>query len=191
MLVHFAAQESVTVPVPRQPIPIEHYLRQPQRLVYAIADPQQVEPLSEQVYRLKMRPRTFFTFTIQPVVDVRVWTEPSNILRLQSVGCEIRGVPYIDRRFGLNLTGSLQAVRSARSSSLVGQAALHVEVEVPPPLSMMPKIIVEAAGDSLLSSVLGLIKQQLTRQLIADYQQWVTSTTPSHPDPQGNWVWET
>ncbi len=191
MLVHFAAQESVTVPVPRQPIPIEHYLRQPRRLVYAMADPQQVEVLSDQVYRLKMRPRTFFSFTIQPVVDMRVWTEPSNVVRVQSVGCEIRGVPYIDQRFRLNLTGTLQAVRSARASSLVGQAHLQVEVEVPPPLNLMPKMIVEAAGDSLLSSVLGLIKQQLTRQLIADYQQWVASTTQAEANPQGHLVWET
>jgi hypothetical protein len=191
MLVHFAAQESVTVPVPRQPIPIEHYLRQPQRLVYAIADPQQVEVLDDQVYRLKMRPRNFFSFTIQPVVDMRVWTESSNILHIQSVGCEIRGVPYIDRRFRLNLTGTLQAVRSSRASSLVGQAQLQVEVEVPPPLNMMPKMIVEAAGDSLLSSVLGLIKQQLTRQLITDYQQWVASTTQAESNPQGHLVWET
>lgn len=191
MLVHFAAQESVTVPVPRQPIPIEHYLRQPQRLVYAIADPQQVEALDDHTYRLKMRPRNFFSFTIQPVVDMRVWTEASSILRLESVSCEIRGVPYIDRRFRLNLTGSLQAMRSPRSSSLVGQAALQVEVEVPPPLNMMPKIIVEAAGDSLLASVLGLIKQQLTRQLITDYQQWVTSTTQSQTGTQGTLAWET
>ncbi|MCS7029913.1 MAG: DUF1997 domain-containing protein [Gloeomargarita sp. SKYG116] len=191
MLVHFQAQESVTIPVPRQPIPIEHYLRQPQRLVYAIADPRQVEELEEQIYRLKMRPRNFFSFTIQPVVDVRVWTEPSNILRLQSVGCEIRGVPYIDRRFRLNLTGTLQAVRSSRCSSLVGHANLQVDVDVPPPLNLMPKPMVEAAGNSLLASVLGLIKQQLTRQLMADYQQWVASTMQAEAEAHGTLAWET
>ncbi|MEN9254798.1 MAG: DUF1997 domain-containing protein, partial [Gloeomargarita sp. SZTDM-1c_bins_89] len=130
-------------------------------------------------------------FTIQPVVDVRVWTEPSHILRLQSVGCEIRGVPYINRRFRLHLTGTLQAVRSARCSSLVGHAHLQVEVDVPPPLNLMPKPVVEAAGDSLLASVLGLIKQQLTRQLMADYQQWVASVTQAETETPSNLAWET
>ncbi|HBR74649.1 MAG TPA: hypothetical protein DEA78_13270, partial [Cyanobacteria bacterium UBA11159] len=52
----FIASQSVELAVPKQPIPIQHYLRQPQRLVYAIAERNQIQQLNPDLFLLKMRP---------------------------------------------------------------------------------------------------------------------------------------
>lgn len=91
MATRFTASQSVEIAVPEQPIHIQHYLRQPQRLVKALADNTRTQQLSEEVFRLKMRPLTFMSLSIQPTVDMRVWAESNGIIYLRSLGCEILG----------------------------------------------------------------------------------------------------
>ena len=50
MYVSFTASESVKISVANEEIPIKHYLRQPQRLVKAIANPRLMKQLSEDLY---------------------------------------------------------------------------------------------------------------------------------------------
>ncbi len=177
MATRFTASLSVEIAVPKQPIPIQHYLRQPQRLVNALVDPTRIEQLSEEVFRLKMRPMNFMTLSIQPTVDMRVWAESNGIICLRSVGCEILGVEYINQRFDLNLKGHLFPYERSGDTFLKGKADLEVEVELPPPFSFMPTSILEATGNGLLKSVLMTVKQRLLHQLLVDYRYWVISQT--------------
>jgi hypothetical protein len=172
MLTQFTASQSLEIEVIEQPIPIQHYLRQPQRLVNALVDPSRVIQLSPEVFRLKMRPLTFMSVTIQPTVDMRVWTGANSTVCLESVDCEIVGVEYINQRFSLQLKGYLSPEQSKAGTRLKGQADLKVQVDLPPPFSFMPKVIVETAGNGLLKSVLMTIRQRLLRYLLSDYQQW-------------------
>jgi hypothetical protein len=107
MHTRFTASQSVEIAVPQQITFIQHYLRQPQRLVNALVDPSRIEQLSEECFRLKMRPLAFMTLSIQPTVDLKVWAEANGTIHLQSTGCEIRGIEYINQRFDLNLKGHL------------------------------------------------------------------------------------
>ncbi|MCV3216783.1 DUF1997 domain-containing protein [Plectonema radiosum NIES-515] len=177
MATRFTASLSVEIAVPEQPIPIQHYLRQPQRLVNALVDPTRIQQLSEEVFRLKMRPLTFMTLSIQPTVDMRVWAESNGIICLRSVGCQILGVEYINQRFTLNLKGYLSPHERSAGTLLTGKADLEVQVELPPPFSFMPTSILEATGNGLLKSVLMTVKQRLLHQLLADYRRWVISQT--------------
>lgn len=177
MATRFNASLSVEIAVPEQPIPIQHYLRQPQRLVNALVDQSRVQQLSEEVFRLKMRPLSFMTLSIQPTVDMRVWAEANGMIYLRSVGCEILGVEYINQRFDLNLKGYLSPEERCGGTVLKGKADLEVKVDLPPPLSFMPTPIVEATGNGLLRSVLMTVKQRLLHQLLADYRRWVTAQT--------------
>lgn len=186
MHTRFLASLSVQIAVPEQPIPIQHYLRQPQRLVRALVDPSQIEQLGEENFRLKMRPLSFLTLTIQPTVDMRVWSEAGGTVRLRSTGCEIRGIEYINQRFALHLVGQLYPVQIDNLTHLKGRADLEVQVELPPPLWLTPTPILEATGNGLLKSVLLTIKQRLMYQLLSDYQRWATADTenvPSIPSP--------
>lgn len=177
MYVQFTASQSVEIPVEKEPLPIQHYLRQPLRLVHALVDPTRCQPISADCFRLKMRPLDFLTVSIQPTVDLKVWAKADGTVYLQSVGCEIRGVEYIDRRFHFNLVGGLYSRQINGITHLKGQADLTVGVELPPPFTLTPKAILETTGNGLLKSVLLTIKQRLMHQLLLDYHQWANAET--------------
>lgn len=174
MYTQFTASQSVEIAVPEQPIPIQHYLRQPQRLVKALVDPSRIEQLDEEVFRLKIRPLSFMTLSIQPTADLKVWAEPNGTVHLRSLACEILGFEYINQRFALNLQGHLSPCEINGATVLKGKADLEVRVELPLPFSLTPQPIVEAAGNGLLKSVLLTIKQRLLHQLLSDYNNWVS-----------------
>jgi Protein of unknown function (DUF1997) len=173
MYTRFTASQSVEIVVPEQPLPIQHYLRQPQRLVKALVDPSRIEQLDDELFRLKIRPLSFMTLSIQPTADLKVWAEPNGTLNLRSVACEILGLDYINQRFELNLQGHLSPYQRQDVTLLRGKADLEVKVELPFPLNMTPQPIVETTGNGLLKSVLMTIKQRLLHQLLTDYRSWV------------------
>lgn len=172
MPIQFNASQFIEIAVMDQPIPIQHYLRQPQRLVKALVDPSRVEQLSAESFRLKMRPLNFMMLKVQPTVDMKIWAEPNGTIQVKSLSCEIRGVEYINQRFDLNLAGQLTPTLKGSTTYLVGRADLEVLVELPPPLSLMPKPLLEATGNGLLKSVLLTVKQRLLHQLLSDYRNW-------------------
>ncbi len=169
----FFASESVEITVPLQAIPIEYYLRQPQRLVNALVDRKRLEQLSREAFRLKMRPLNFMSVKIQPTVDMRVWTQSNGTINIESIACKILGLDYINHRFNLNLKGYLLPIQQSGFTYLKGNANLEVILELPPPFSFTPQLIMEKTGNGLLKSVLMTIKQRLLNQLLNDYQSWV------------------
>jgi hypothetical protein len=190
-IVTFTADRSVELAVPKQPIPIQHYLRQPHRLVQSLVDPDRVEQISADEFCLKMRSLSFFGFDLQPTVFLRVWTEADGTVKIVSTNCEIRGIDYIDRRFSLDLIGKLSPDQHQGITYLVGSADLVVQVDLPPPLSFMPRSIVESAGNSLLKGILNTFKQRLLNQLLADYAVWANQgmeddATHSSLNPQAH-----
>jgi hypothetical protein len=175
MQVCFNASETVEILIKEQGVPVQHYLRQPQRLVKAIANPQLMKQLEENLYELKMRPINFMEmYHFQPIVVLKVWSDTQGNVYLKSQACEIKGVEYINRRFSLQLKGILYPEINQNQTYLKGQADLEVKVELPPPLMLTPKPLLEIAGHQLLKSVLVRIKQKLITQLLKDYHQWVT-----------------
>ncbi len=180
MYVSFKASESVQIAIANQETPIQHYLRQPQRLVKAIADPQLIKQITDDVYELKMRPINFMEmYHFQPIVLLKVWSGSNSSVYLQSEGCEIKGIDYINRRFSLKLKGILYPQVSAGQTTLEGQADLEVGVELPTALMLTPKPLLEIASNRLLKSVLVRIKQKLVTQLIQDYRTWASQETQS------------
>lgn len=175
MPTRFAASQSVLIDVPDEQVPIQHYLRQPQRLVYALVDPSRIELINQDCFRLKMRPLQFLMLSLQPVVDVQIWAESDGTVNLNSVACEIRGIDYINQRFSLDLTGKLCPYAYNSSTRLVGEADLAVQVELPPALWFTPQPLLEATGNGLLKSVLLSVKQRLMHQLVLDYRKWASS----------------
>ncbi len=173
MYLKFTASQSVSLTVDTPPSQLQHYLRQPRRLVYALTDPTRVEYLGGDRFRLKMRPLNFLMVSLQPTVDLAVQASSEGCLHLRSLGCEIRGVDYINRRFHLDLKGYLRPQPTPTGTELIGVADLEVGVDIPPPLDLTPRPILEATGNSLLKSVLLTIKQRLMQHLVADYQRWL------------------
>jgi hypothetical protein len=181
-IVKFTADRSVDIAVPKHPIPIQHYLRQPHRLVRSLVDPNRIQQISDEEFCLTVRTLNFFGFELQPTVFLRVWTEADGTVRIVSTSCEIRGIDYINQRFNLELVGKLSPYQKQGQIYLGGRADLEVQVVLPPPLSFMPSGMVEAAGNSLLKSILIAFKQRLMHQLLADYVTWENGIeSPSSP----------
>jgi Protein of unknown function (DUF1997) len=180
MVAEFHASESVSISVPAHSVPIAHYLRQPQRLVNVITAKSKVEALEDRptqeghrFFRMKMQPLNFLHIKIQPTVDMDVWSDTKGSVYLRSIGSQIRGTDWIDRRFALKLAGKItsQIDRQGRTK-LIGKVDLRVNVLMPPVFSLTPAIVIEVAGNSLLKSVLVAMKQRLMQQLVADYVVW-------------------
>ena len=173
MSTKFQATESVRIPVEEAEIPIQHYLRQPQRLVRAIANPQLMNQLSDNLYELKMRPINFMgIYRFQPIATLKVWAGKNGTVYLKSEDCQIQGIEYINRRFTLNLKGYLTPQQNEAKTTLEGQADLEVNVDIPPALKFTPQSFIERTGNGLLKNVLVRIKQRLMTQLLQDYTQW-------------------
>jgi hypothetical protein len=169
---HVVAKQSVQLAVPEQPVAIEHYLRQPERIVKAIGDSSRIQQLTDDCYRLRMRPLKFFMLKIEPTVDMKIWADADGTIHLKSVACELRGIETINEHFQLNLSGTMQPVSSGAKSYLKGGAELGLKIYLPPPFTMMPKSMVQNTGNNLLGSVLLKMKQGLMQQLLLDYTQW-------------------
>jgi Protein of unknown function (DUF1997) len=173
MSLQFNACQSVTIPICDRPWLIQHYLKQPQRLIEALVEPKRIQALGQGRFRLKMRSFAFMTVHIQPVVDLLVWHEAeANQLCLKSVACQISGNDYINQRFQLQLNGALTAVAGSRGTQLDGLANLSVKVDLPPAFWITPRPLLEASGNSLLKGILLTMKQRLSKQLLADYASW-------------------
>jgi len=179
----FHASQMLDMAVPDVAISIEHYLKQPRRLVQAITDPQRIQSLSGGVYRLSLRPITFLAVRVEPTVDLKVWTDDGGTLHLQSVASQVRGIAFINHGFTLNLAGRLTPMHHPHQTQLQGQADLTVQVEVPPPLKFMPAPVIQSAGHALLSGVLLTIKHRIERHLVQDYRAWVQQVNDGDLSP--------
>lgn len=174
MQAKFTATQTVTIPVPPHKISIQHYLRQPQRLIHSLVDPSQSQQIADDCFRLKMRSRQFMMLSLQPTVDIRLWTDGNGVLNLEAIHCELGGLDFVNQRFQLSLTGVLGL---SPEQTLEGKADLGVVVEIPPMLWMTPKSIITAAGNGMLKSILASVKHRLVQQIVEDYQQWAEAAS--------------
>ncbi len=177
----FQVSQTLKMVVPNEVIPIEQYLRQPQRLVQAITDSSRIQQLAPSHFRLRLRPLEFMMLRIEPTVDLQVWTEAEGRLYLRVFDGEIRGAQFLRESFGLKLAGTLSPHRRGSNTELRGKADLKVEVEIPPPLKLIPESVLESSGRAFLKGILLTIKYRLEGQLVQDYRRWVKAK-PAQPN---------
>ena len=175
MVVRFSASQAVTISVPPQPLAIETYLSEVDRLVYALIDKKQVETLSPGLFRVKVKPIRFIGLALQPVCDLKVWLE-NDTVRLSSDTCYIEGRESINQRFSMKMQGYLVVQETLKGKKLRGQANLGVSVDLPQAMRLTPKPLLERTGNGLLNGILITLKQRLMRQLINDYCSWAVAS---------------
>ncbi|MGK7919955.1 MAG: DUF1997 domain-containing protein [Trichodesmium sp.] len=172
---NFFASQSVNLVVPEHPISINHYLNQPERIINSLGDPTTIENLTDNIYRLKMRPLKFFMLKIEPVVDMKIWTTLPGVVHLESVACELKGIEMINEHFQLNLNGTMQPTKIQEKTFLKGQAELSLQIFLPSPFNKIPKSMLLSTGNSLLGNILLKMKQGLMNKLLLDYSNWATA----------------
>ena len=163
----------VEIRVPRAAYPIESYLEQPDRLLRTIAPGDRMDLLENGNYRLVILPMNVLGLNISPVVDLAVWVDEDRKVQVESVGCEIRGVESLRDRFDFKLMGELYTIHTPNQVLLRGSALLKIEIELPMPFKVMPRSIVEGAGNAVLEAMLNTVKGRMLRYVVDDYQAWV------------------
>ena len=166
----FRASQQLTLAVNRHGDRLPAYLRQEQRVVNALLDPDQLEPLGPGRYRYAVSPLQVFQLRIQPIVELATRLEGDR-LELEARDCQLEGLGLVDD-FVLTLSSWLRA----DGQGLSGEATLAVEVSQPPLLRLIPAGVLEATGQSLLSGILLGIKGRVGQRLLGDFERWCTES---------------
>jgi hypothetical protein len=162
----FRASQQLQLDVSHQPERLAAYLSDQDRVVKALLDPNQLEPLGPGRYRYAVTHLQVFQLQIQPVVDLRIRLAQERLV-LEATECELEGLGLVDD-FQLTLGSWL----AARANGLEGEASLAVTVSQPSLLKLIPAKVLEATGRSLLAGILLGIKGRVGQQLLSDYRLW-------------------
>jgi hypothetical protein len=166
----FGASQSLQLPLePAEDGGIDRlaaYLDDEERVIGALLDPRQLDPLGPGRYRYTVTRLQVFQLQIQPVVELEARRQPGRI-ELEALHCELEGLGLVDD-FQLRLTSWLEAA----TTGLEGEASLAVEVSQPPLLKLIPPRVLEATGQSVLSGILLGIKNRVGQQLMGDFHHW-------------------
>lgn len=164
--------QSVELAVPSQPLPIEDYLRSPDRLMQTLAGDEHLHPLDGDRYRLSLAPMSVLSLTVRPIVDLAVWMDSGQKIQVESIAFEMQGLEGFRDRFDFKLVGELYPIHTPQSVLLRGSALLRIDLDLPMPFRMMPQAVVEGAGNAVLNAALGAVKGRLLQNLVCDYQAW-------------------
>jgi len=176
MRLAFSARQNLQLEIQHELERLPLYLQQEQRVIAALLDHRQLEPLGPSGhYRYTVSQLQVFQLRIQPIVDLQTELTEGR-LELSARDCQLEGLGLVDD-FELSLNSWLRPC----ASGLEGEALLAVEVSRPPLLGLVPQRVLEATGHSLLAGILLGIKGRVGQQLVDDFEQWCRET-PRHPE---------
>ncbi len=170
MSLAFSASQQLDLPVTCDAERLPAYLDDEQRVVAALLDPKQLDPLGQGRYRYTVSPVRVFQLKIQPVVELHAMHRNGR-LELEALDCQLEGLGLVED-FRLSLCAWL----AAGDKGLVGEASLSVTVSRPTLLQLIPPKVLEATGRSVLAGILLGIKTRVGQQLLGDFQRWCRST---------------
>lgn len=166
MTLAFSARQQLTLPVRDNLDQLAHYLRDEDRVVGALLDRRQLQPLGPGHYRYTVTRVKVFQLQIQPIVELEAHCHQGR-LELQALDCQLEGLGLVDD-FRLTLDSWLEAA----ADGLEGEASLSVTVSQPPLLKLIPPRILEATGHSVLAGILVGIRNRVGQQLLEDFHRW-------------------
>ena len=170
MSLAFSASQQLDLPVASEADRLPAYLDDEQRVVQALLDPTQLEPLGPGRYRYTVSQVRVFQLKIQPVVELQVVRREGR-LELEALDCQLEGLGLVED-FRLGLCSWL----AAADGCLTGEASLSVTVSRPTLLQLIPPKVLEATGRSVLGGILLGIRTRVSQQLLGDFQRWCRST---------------
>ena len=168
----FRAAQQLSLPVLERGERLATYLADERRVVNALLDPSQLEPLGTGRYRYTVTRVQVFQLQIQPIVELEV-RHVGPRLELSALDCQLEGLGLVED-FRLTLDSWLEP----RPQGLEGEASLAVSVSRPALLRLIPPKVLEATGRSVLSGILLGIRGRVGQQLVGDFQQWCRA----HPE---------
>ncbi|GAX80105.1 hypothetical protein CEUSTIGMA_g7543.t1 [Chlamydomonas eustigma] len=165
---------------------------------YFVLDPDQIKFLEGSRFLLTVPRQQFFSIWIEPDVEISVNIEasPPKVI-LQAENCRIRGSEVIqnmqlDKRFCLTFktelhwcTNSNNGTSNGKNSDMDGDSVasvgtgeitanlnMNVWCEVIPPFNLMPREVLQASCNAVLSGLVGSLLPFFVRKLSEDYKKW-------------------
>ena len=166
MSLAFSASQQLDLPVQSQIDQLPAYLREEDRVVKALLDPNQLERIEAGRYRYTVTTIQVFQLQVKPVVSLTVQQDGQTLI-MRAVDAQLEGLGVVD-----DFELSLESVLEASSTGLKGLATLGVRVSQPPLLKLIPRKVLESTGESILNGILLTIKGRVGRQLVDDFQTW-------------------
>jgi hypothetical protein len=151
----FSASQQLTLPVVEHAQRLSAYLGEERRVVEALLDPRQLEPLGPGLYRYSVTHVKVFQLEIQPIVELQA-RHNGERLELCAIDCQLEGLGLVED-FQLTLDSWL----APEPEGLAGEAQ-----------------VLEATGRSVLSGILLGIRTRVGKQLVGDFQGWCRA----HPE---------
>ncbi|MEM7793324.1 MAG: DUF1997 domain-containing protein [Cyanobacteria bacterium P01_C01_bin.118] len=176
-MVHLHASQSVEIDISHASVPISQYLRNTDRLVYALVDPSQIKILGPHSFQFSMRPIKFLMLTLEPIADVKIYPNDRDEVIIYSDSCKLRHQSSLNRRFSFTLQGKLAARED--NSGVSGDAQLDIVIDLPAAFRLTPKPLLESTGNAVIKGILIAIKQRLQRRLVHEYRSWITGVLAS------------
>jgi hypothetical protein len=165
----FSSSQQLVLPIPDGIDLLPAYLREEQRVVASLLDPNHLMALGPGHYRYRVTKVQVLQLQIQPIVELQTHHRGDR-LELEAVDCQLEGLGLVDD-FQLGLNSWLQP----SDEGLQGEATLAVTVSQPPLLKLVPPRVLEATGRSILSGILLGMRNRVRLQLLKDFQQWCRS----------------
>ena len=166
MSLAFSSSQQLVLPITEGIDLLPAYLRDEQRVVASLLDPNHLVALGPGHYRYRVTKVQVFQLQIQPIVELQTTYQESRLL-IEAVDCELEGLGLVDD-FRLSLSSWLEPCEGG----LTGEASLAVEVSRPALLKLIPSRVLEGTGASVLAGILLGIRSRVSQQLIRDFQDW-------------------
>lgn len=178
---HLGGTSKATVPV--QDVggerSLENFMRLPPSH-YSALDPDLIESLGGEKFRLRVPRLKLFSLWIEPTVDIVVSSADTQNPRvlLTSESCHIIGSDLIqrmqlDKRFILNFSTEL-TWKTAPNGQITGNLELEVATEVIPPFQVLPRSVLEGTCNAVLRRLMKTLLPKFMQLLADDYTKWAT-----------------
>lgn len=139
------------------------------------------ENMGGELFRLTVPPiRIPGLLTVEPLVMCNVTSNCSAVL-IESIGCELLGKQAQD--LGLNnlfefyVRAVLTWTDTPKSQQIQCETSIHIELDPPQKFRFIPKVILEAMGNTAVAAALKLLHRSFLRSLADDFSRWASDET--------------
>ncbi|KAJ9510944.1 hypothetical protein QJQ45_027829 [Haematococcus lacustris] len=133
------------------------------------------------LFDLWLAPRAQATVSLE---ELQNNGSPSSRITIQGQDCVLHGSSHVEQfslndRFNLDVNISFQSEQAANSQTarLTTDGRIGIQIDIPPPFSMMPKPVLEGAGNTALQSTLGLLLGAVVKSMTSDYPKWAQTAS--------------
>lgn len=170
---------------------IEEWLRDGRTLALSIWD--DIEELSENLYKLRIMKLQFVTLQLQPTVDVQMKTvtarsvkDPQRefpLFRLQSVDFDphlevLPGMKIAAESLGIviHVVGDLRPTQDGRG--VTGKVSFATTGKLPPALAILPQGVLRTAANSINKTIISFASKSFENGAKARYEQFRANKKP-------------